>query len=1001
MKYPLKAGWLSACLVSTLALPPTVTTAQTTADLGAAETFIILGGSAVTSTGATIINGDLGVSPGTSITGFPPGLVVNGSIFNNVPPATTAHNDTITAFNLFAGLPSSANLTTIDLGGLTLTPGVYTFASSAGLTGTLTLDNTADPTGAFVFQIGTGLTTATNSAVILLGGPNPNVFWQIGSSATIGTGTAFEGNILAQTSITFDPGATLTTGRALSINGAVTLSGGNSINLNGLGLPIVPVGAFWNGDVDNRWSQANWSPDTTGVVNGTLSTGADVVFSITGAPPATNQNTNLDFNALISSLTVNDTVNVSISGANTLTILGQPGALSTLTLNDGAGLVTINSNVVLGGATQTVTVDNNAGLVMNGTVNGLIGLTKEGDGNLTLNGANGYTGGTLINEGPLTVGNANALSNGAVVNNATLQTTATTGGGIETINVRDNYTQNNSGTLRIEVASTPAPTPSSNAGTAGINYDTVNVTGSALLSGTLNLNFDPASVPSQGQQYVALTAGAPLTTPFTLSTTTNLNPDFFTVTTYNDTFNGSQPANSAIVTLLRPFATLRPLTPNQVRVARYVDNSVAFMNDNGLFAFPTGANADFLNNIVMGLTTASTSAHSLGLALNELSPQRFEILHNLAFDNYAFEVQSLDEHLARARRGRGGVDSSGFVVMDANLDLRMSHVKSRLQAWSPPPESILLADSSPAIYRENSMSDSPGNSPTQVVSEVPVKPWNFFVDGGAQFGDLEDNADADDSSFITGRARVGLDYLIAENLRLGALMAFSHSAVDLDGEGSEAEVQGYTPGIYMGYGGKQGFYANMLLTYTRNEYETERRIVIPGVDRTADGTTSGNQYGGNIDAGYEFRRGGWLFGPNVGLSYVNLNIDRFTETGAGVASLNVHDQSVDSLRSRLGGTVSYQAKVGSVGLTPHMSAFWQHEFLNESDNIAASFVGLPAATGNFAIETRGGDRDTALLSVGLDADLNETVTLFINYGSVLGGDTFFGQSATGGVRLNF
>lgn len=165
---PLKS--LVVAMFVGIVILPSPMVAQTVSDLGAAQSFTILGGSGVTSTGATIINGDLGVSPGTSITGFPPGVVINGSIFNNVAPATTAHADTLTAFNMLAGLPSSAILTGVDLGGLTLAPGVYTFASTAGLTGVLTLDNTLDPTGAYVFQIGTGLTTATGSAVILLGG---------------------------------------------------------------------------------------------------------------------------------------------------------------------------------------------------------------------------------------------------------------------------------------------------------------------------------------------------------------------------------------------------------------------------------------------------------------------------------------------------------------------------------------------------------------------------------------------------------------------------------------------------------------------------------------------------------------------------------------------------------------------------------------------------------------------------------------------------------------
>ena len=122
-----------------------------------------------------------------------------------------------------AGLAPTQNLTGQNLGGLTLTPGVYSFSSSAQLTGTLTLDAQGDPNALFVFQIGSTLTTASNSSVVFInGGQGNNTFWQVGSSATLGTGTAFTGNILALASITLTTGANIRCGRALARNGAVT-----------------------------------------------------------------------------------------------------------------------------------------------------------------------------------------------------------------------------------------------------------------------------------------------------------------------------------------------------------------------------------------------------------------------------------------------------------------------------------------------------------------------------------------------------------------------------------------------------------------------------------------------------------------------------------------------------------------------------------------------------------------------------------------------------------
>jgi hypothetical protein len=189
--------------------------------LGTADSFSVLGGSTVTNTGPSVLTGDLGVSPGTAITGFPPGTV-NGATHANDAVAGQAQSDLTTAYNDAAGRSSTSTVSG-DLAGRTLSPGVYTSASSLGLSGDLTLNANGDPNAVFVFQAGSTLTTASGSRVLLTGGAQAcNVFWQVGSSATIGTSTAFTGNILALTSISLTTGATLD-GRALARNGAVTL----------------------------------------------------------------------------------------------------------------------------------------------------------------------------------------------------------------------------------------------------------------------------------------------------------------------------------------------------------------------------------------------------------------------------------------------------------------------------------------------------------------------------------------------------------------------------------------------------------------------------------------------------------------------------------------------------------------------------------------------------------------------------------------------------------
>lgn len=209
-------------------------------DLGAAASFVALASSTLTNTGSGIFIGNVGTSPGTSVTGFPPGKVINGSIYMGGPVPALAQTDSTTAYNALKGQTCNVDFTGKDLGEKTLTPGVYCFDTSAQLTGDLVLDAQGNPLAVWVFQIGSTLTTASASSVVLIdGGQALNVFWQVGSSATLGTGTRFSGNILAYASITLNTGASLT-GRALALNGAVTL------DTNGSPYPITntPLNQF-------------------------------------------------------------------------------------------------------------------------------------------------------------------------------------------------------------------------------------------------------------------------------------------------------------------------------------------------------------------------------------------------------------------------------------------------------------------------------------------------------------------------------------------------------------------------------------------------------------------------------------------------------------------------------------------------------------------------------------------------------------------------------------
>ncbi len=306
--------------------------AATAPTLLTAQSFAVLGASTVTNvvSPGTVLTGDLGVWPGLAITGFPPGTV-SGTTHAGDGVAKQAQSDLTAAYLVLTGQACNTVLTGQDLGGMTLTPGAYCFATSAQLTGTLTLDAQGDPNAVFVFQIGSTLTTASNSVVNVINGgsnstPYCNVFWQIGSSATLGTGTAFEGSILALTSITLNTNASMK-GRALARNGAVTLDS-NPVDVSGCAticpaitvnpptLPSGVVGVAYSQTITATGGTGAYSfavtggtlhPDLTltsgGLLSGTPTTSGTWTFTIT----ATDANGCTGFRVYTLTINLNDT----------------------------------------------------------------------------------------------------------------------------------------------------------------------------------------------------------------------------------------------------------------------------------------------------------------------------------------------------------------------------------------------------------------------------------------------------------------------------------------------------------------------------------------------------------------------------------------------------------------------------------------------------------------------------------------------------------------------
>ncbi|MER6285248.1 ice-binding family protein [Streptomyces sviceus] len=305
-----------------LAMTPTSASAVATpVPLGTAGRFAVLAGSQVTNTGPSVITGDLGVSPGTAIVGFPPGTV-NGAQHSADAVALQAKSDLVTAYNNAAGQAPDVTYPTapdpVELGGRTLDPGVYKAPISAAITGTLTLDAHGDPNAVWVFQIGSTLTTASGSNVSLVNGASPcNVYWQIGSSATLGTNSAFVGTIMAQASITVTTGTTIA-GRALARTGAVTLDN-NTINIGTCAAGGTTGGLVTGGVVAGATSGGTTTgttgSTTVGVIGG-VPTGGGTGGGLLGGVLTTGGTTGGALGGLVAGVTTSGTTGGTNGGTN-------------------------------------------------------------------------------------------------------------------------------------------------------------------------------------------------------------------------------------------------------------------------------------------------------------------------------------------------------------------------------------------------------------------------------------------------------------------------------------------------------------------------------------------------------------------------------------------------------------------------------------------------------------------------------------------------------------
>jgi outer membrane autotransporter protein len=917
-------------------------------------------------TGVTLSSSD----PLQSWTAQDGGLTISSKVVLNGTSLGLHGPKTITLSSAISGGGNSGQAASIVVGdsggqgvvvisgnntGLTAPGGGNTY-SVALLAGTLTIGN--------VNALGTG--------ALLIDHSNNN-----GGQDTFATSKALTiaNAVTARNSFTFDPTGSLVINGAFTLDTATGTTTFNLSNNNPQGANSVNLGGVVQ--------QLNGTAAITFNGGGTFVMSGASANTYTGLTTVKN-NTQLDLRKSGGVLAVQGDLNVFSGSKLQLQGDGEINSTSNITMNgewdfnghsqtvatvtdDGTGSGSIRfygGQLTIGGSSAS---SYSGGIQDNGAETGVLELVKTGSGTLTLTDNGLYTGDSKLEVGAIEIGSSNALGTGSMsVTGGTLETN-----GVEhTINIGNTYSQSG-GTLVLTLLSS---TDNSNeklavaGGTASSLGGNLDVNGNNITLAP-NLTYDLATFTGgyngRFNAYVS-----------------NLN-----TTGYIEMFDYLP--NNVTLTFLQAIGGVSGLTANQHSVGVYIDSFAANAPDIG------GNYQTLVNNLY--LLTGDPSA--LGSALDQISPQSLQIWRHIAFDNSVFYTQLVNNHLADLRDGLTGFDASHMTYMAPGTDPMLSQIHSRLLAWSPPSTPGLLSDSIQPALGGVSMADP--KDLKLVSSSEPQNPWSTFLAGSVILAGLSHDQDLAYQNYTTSSVLAGADYRIDSNWTVGALLSYGHTDADLDHLGSTTTVDSYSPGVYASYVDPAGWYGNGTFAYDYNSYTEDRNIRIGALSGTNQGAPQGNQFVGNLTGGYEFTEGKWKVGPTAEAQFVNLGVNSFAESGP--TALNVQAQNVDSFRTQLGFEARYaghaQGWFGNWNLTPHFSATWQHAYLDEAGAITSDFNQL--GTGSFSVQTTHTERDSAFVDVGLDAELEKSLTLFLDYETQAGEDNYYAQSIQGGLKIGF
>lgn len=788
-----------------------------------------------------------------------------------------------------------------------------------------------------------------------------------------------------------------------------------------LGQTQLPA-AFWLGNTDNTWTNANWATNASGnTTTLTPSSVTDVTFSATGAA---NQDTTLGADFTIHSLTINDPAAVTISGSNTLTISGTDGTTG-ITVNSGAGRFTVNSNLILDGSSRTITVSNNAGMAVSGIIGGTIGLTKEGAGTLMLTGSNNYSGGTTINAGMIILGDgftphASLGTDDVTVNSGGTLTLDLANNEIFSNNITDNYLV----VLDDEVTSNYTVS-SAISGTGSVikaGANTVILTGSSTYTGNTTIDggllqvdgsivsdviINPDGILGGNGSVGGITNSgivSPGDSPGTLVVAGNytqtsagtLNIQIASAGSFDLLAVGGA-ANLAGTLAIQRLNNYSPLNEAKFTILTAaggvngtfgtVSNGFAVLPllDLNVLYNPNDVTLEFLANFtrvpnltpnqsaVAGALTTARNSPGLQDAINYLLFRSTAELHN------DFDLIAPDELTSIFTIGFSGAD-----VQNANIERHLEQVRNGASGYTSTGFTATSKDGKAVVVDGKKV----------VVDNNPVTPeskrWSFFIEGSGEFTSVDSTNNASGYDFTTAGVTLGVDYRVNDNFAIGITGGYVNSEAGLVNQGG-INLNGGKGGVYATVFGN-GFYADALVGAGYNSYDTTRA----SLQGYAYGGADGWELDTLLNGGYNFQYDRLTFGPIVSLAYTQIHLDSFTETGS-LTPFYYPNQSQASLRTNLGGKISYSVQFRGITITPEVRVSWQHEYLDSTQSIGSQLSGGPVFTVNGPVV----GRDSALVSAGVNVQITPTISVYSYYDGQFGRQNFSSNNVSGGVKIDF